>query len=191
MARKSLAALVDAELAGDNPKSDSPQLPDSGSSVLPESRITEHPQPRDTGLPDNHSTEVAERGTSELPDHRSSEVADPQVLGTRSRLRQSRAPDVPKSQTPNGRDSDSDGLGDSVSLGVPKYLRLVRKEARLSAEQFDALTDLARRLNRRKARGVGERITENTLIRVAVDLLLAEAGRIEGTTEEELLQSLR
>ena len=47
-------------------------------------------------------------------------------------------------------------------------MRLVRKEARLTAEQFQPLTELARRLNRRKPKGVGERITENTLIRVAV-----------------------
>jgi hypothetical protein len=75
--------------------------------------------------------------------------------------------------------------------GVPKYLRLVRKEARLSTEQFEALTDLARRLNRRKPRGVGERITENTLIRVAVELLLSDEARLDDTTGDELLQSLR
>ena len=53
-----------------------------------------------------------------------------------------------------------------------------------------ALTDLARRLNRRKPKGAGERITENTLIRVAVELLLAQADRLDGTTEDELLASL-
>jgi hypothetical protein len=49
---------------------------------------------------------------------------------------------------------------------LPKYFRLVRKEDRLSEAQFDALTDLACRLARRKPKGAGERITENTLIRV-------------------------
>lgn len=102
-----------------------------------------------------------------------------------------RTPREPKSRTPNGRDSRIPELRESVPLGVPKYLRLVRKEARLSAEQFDALTDLARRLNRRKPKGVGERITENTLIRVAVELLLAKRAQVEGTTEDELLASLR
>src|SRR5207302_6968369 len=71
--------------------------------------------------------------------------------------------------------SRSSELADYQPPGGPKYLRLVRKEARLSADQFDALTDLARRLNRRKPKGVGERITENTLIRVAVKILLARA----------------
>jgi hypothetical protein len=47
----------------------------------------------------------------------------------------------------------------------------VRKECRLRPDQLDALTALARRLNRER-KGKGERITENTLIRWAVDLLL-------------------
>lgn len=35
-----------------------------------------------------------------------------------------------------------------------------------------------------------ERITENTLMRVAVDLLLSKASELEGLTEEELRASL-
>ncbi len=54
---------------------------------------------------------------------------------------------------------------------LPPYLTYVRKECRLRPDQLDALTALARRLNRER-RGKGERITENTLIRWAVDLLL-------------------
>ncbi|TFU25197.1 ATPase [Thermus tengchongensis] len=54
---------------------------------------------------------------------------------------------------------------------TPKYLTYVRKECRLRPDQLDALTALARKLNRE--RKGGERITENTLIRWAVDLLLA------------------
>ncbi|WP_027878150.1 hypothetical protein [Meiothermus cerbereus] len=54
---------------------------------------------------------------------------------------------------------------------LPPYLTYVRKECRLRPDQLDALTALARRLNRER-RGNGERITENTLIRWAVDLLL-------------------
>lgn len=37
---------------------------------------------------------------------------------------------------------------------------------------------------------MGERITDNTLIRVAVDLLLARAGELNGTTEDSLRQSV-
>lgn len=60
---------------------------------------------------------------------------------------------------------------------TPKYLTYVRKECRLRPDQLDALTALARKLNRE--RKGGERITENTLIRWAVDLLLNQASHID------------
>jgi len=58
------------------------------------------------------------------------------------------------------------------SQQVPPYLTYVRKECRLRPDQLDALTALARKLNRER-RGRGERITENTLLRLATDLLLS------------------
>lgn len=69
------------------------------------------------------------------------------------------------------------------------YLDLERKEARLRTDQYAKLTEEARRLSRAKGRG-GERITENTLIRVAIDLLLERADRLAGATEEELRRSV-
>lgn len=54
---------------------------------------------------------------------------------------------------------------------TPKYLTYVRKECRLRPDQLDALTALARKLNRER-KGKGERITENTLIRWAIDAFL-------------------
>ncbi|BAQ63111.1 streptococcal hemagglutinin protein (plasmid) [Geminocystis sp. NIES-3708] len=72
---------------------------------------------------------------------------------------------------------------------IPKYLTLVRKEARLTEGQLDDLTLLVRKLNRTR-RGKGERITENTLIRLAVDLLLQRAEFLTGATEEDLRHSL-
>jgi hypothetical protein len=95
--------------------------------------------------------------------------------------------------------SDPSGLTDSVttdsvSPSVPKYLQLQRREARIHVEQADALTLLARRLNseRRLPDGtaVGERITDNTLIRVAIDLLLQRENEIRGTSEEAIAQGL-
>ena len=56
--------------------------------------------------------------------------------------------------------------------------------------QLNELTVLRRVLNRRRPKGAGERITENTLVRLAVDLLLANAGQLEGSTEDELRRSL-
>lgn len=73
---------------------------------------------------------------------------------------------------------------------VPKYLALERKEARLRGDQVDSLASLARRVNRQKPSGGGERITENTLIRVAVDWLLSQEAHVGGSTEEEIRRSL-
>ena len=59
----------------------------------------------------------------------------------------------------------------------PKYLSFHRKEARLSENQLDRLTKLSRKLNRQKY--VSDRITENTLIRAAIDLLLNQSERLK------------
>ena len=85
-------------------------------------------------------------------------------------------------------DSQSPKLTKSVTPKVPKYLTLIRKEARLREDQIDELTTLMRRLNR--SRNGGERITENTLIRVAVDLLLSRADELGGDTEDKLRNSV-
>jgi hypothetical protein len=73
---------------------------------------------------------------------------------------------------------------------VPKYLALERKEARLRGDQVDSLASLARRVNRQKPSRGGERITENTLIRVAVDWLLSQEEHVGGSTEEEIRRAL-
>ncbi|WP_219811481.1 hypothetical protein [Microbacterium sp. CJ77] len=73
--------------------------------------------------------------------------------------------------------------------GVAKYARLTRKETRLREDQYVELTQLARALMRRRT-DRQERITENTLVRVAIDLLLANADQLVGDTEDALLQSV-
>ena len=73
--------------------------------------------------------------------------------------------------------------------GLPKYLRLERKELLIWPEQITNLSILARVLNRNRG-GAGERITTNTLIRVAASLLLSRSQDLAGTTEEELRRSL-
>jgi hypothetical protein len=91
-------------------------------------------------------------------------------------------------------ESATSAMPESVTNRVPKYLRLKRREARVYAEQADELTLLTRRLNsaRRLPDGTttGERITDNTLLRLAIDLLLARTDDLKGTTEEELAASL-
>jgi hypothetical protein len=62
------------------------------------------------------------------------------------------------------------------------------KQAMIRADQQTNLDDLARELH--DARSVkGERITANTLIRVAIDGLITHGGRLHGDTEEQLLAS--
>lgn len=72
---------------------------------------------------------------------------------------------------------------------VPKFARLTRKDTRIRADQDAALTALAKSLMRRRAVKT-ERITENTLIRVAIDLLFAHADALRGSTEDELRKSV-
>ena len=72
---------------------------------------------------------------------------------------------------------------------MPAYLRYVRKETRLREDQQNQLTLQARRLNRAKTTR-GARITENSLIRVAVDLFLAQADRAIGDDEDAIRKSM-
>jgi hypothetical protein len=71
----------------------------------------------------------------------------------------------------------------------PLYRRLARKEARLREDQFIALSRLVRILARRRTTRNGPRLTENTLIRVAIDLLLTRADQLAGDTEAEIRAS--
>lgn len=73
--------------------------------------------------------------------------------------------------------------------GLAKFARLTRKDARVRADQDAALTALAKSLMRRRPVKT-ERITENSLIRVAIDLLLAHADELRGSTEDELRSSV-
>lgn len=96
---------------------------------------------------------------------------------------QSRTTGLPNSQTPVVRDSGSPA---SVE---PRWRQLLRKEARLRIDQADDLASLRRRITRQR-RSSTEILTDNTLIRVAVDLLLAHADELHGDTEDELRNSL-
>jgi hypothetical protein len=92
---------------------------------------------------------------------------------------------------PTAREQSGDEAATpGVPPRVPKYLALERKEARLRGDQVDSLASLARRVNRQKPSRGGERITENTLIRVAVDWLLSQEDHVGGSTEEEIRRGL-
>ena len=97
--------------------------------------------------------------------------------------------ELTEKQSDSVTESQPNKVTESQTSEVPKYLTLVRKETRLRDDQLEQLTAITRKLNRQRQRK-GERITENTLIRIAVDLLLNQEQQLEGTTEDELLTSL-
>ena len=114
------------------------------------------------------------------------------------------SPHVGRRRQDARRDARAPGTGDARSKGddvavnaskeagvavLPRYLQMERKELRLRVDQADELGRLTRRLNRARA-GAGERITDNTLIRVAIDLLLQDSDRLAGATEDELGESV-
>lgn len=72
---------------------------------------------------------------------------------------------------------------------VPKFLSLTRKETRVREDQYAEFTPLTRALMRDRV-SRRERITENTLIRVAIDLLLAHGDQLRGSDEDELRRSV-
>jgi hypothetical protein len=96
------------------------------------------------------------------------------------------APD--NSKTLKVANSNTPTLATPETSPLPKYLTLENKAVRLRSQQIDDLAALSKALNRSR-KSQGERITENTLIRVAIDLLLTH-GEISGTTEEEIRDNL-
>jgi hypothetical protein len=101
---------------------------------------------------------------------------------------------VPDTDPASVSDSDSpSGHAGGGGEGLPRYLQLTRKEARIRKDQANQLAEQVRRLNQARVYRegtVGERITDNTLIRVAVDLLLARVDSLSGSTEDELRNSV-
>jgi hypothetical protein len=125
--------------------------------------------------------EVPAAAPAALPPH-PPEPAASAPTETPVRARQAPGP-RPQRRT---RAASTAGVTDSQT---PKWQRLERKELRLRADQLDELARLRRVLNRQRG-GEGERITENTLIRVAVDMLLGRVDRLRGITEDELRKSV-
>jgi hypothetical protein len=72
---------------------------------------------------------------------------------------------------------------------MPRYRQMERMDARIRPDQSSALSDLRKRVARNR-RDKSERITESTLVRIAVDLLLEVAGDLTGDTETALRESV-
>lgn len=124
------------------------------------------------------------------------EGTDPIVIGREYTRLVVTAPPPGRAYQDDGRrshdDDDQDApLAPTEPAGSgPKYLRLVRKEARLRADQLDALAEVRRHLVQARDPGTEEPLTDNTLIRVAVDLLLAHTDQLYGSSEEEIRASV-
>lgn len=110
---------------------------------------------------------------------------EPEETAPATELAESRTTRVSKSRTAEVRETVQ------AERSEPLYLRLTRKDVRFRDEQLGALHALARRLSKARRGARGERITDNTLVRVAVDLLLQHADELSGTDEAALLESLR
>ncbi len=87
------------------------------------------------------------------------------------------------------------GTSSPPTSRTQRYDDLERKETRLRPDQVAELSRLARELARearrsRPAGQPGERITDNTLIRVAVDLLLAQGDQLAGVDEQQIRRSV-
>lgn len=116
--------------------------------------------------------------------------SDADATASRATERQMTRPKRPVQEVPaTPRRTEPSTTGPAEPGVGPRYLQMERKEARLRLDQADALAQLTRRLNRAR-RGTGERITDNTLLRVAIDLLLARSDQLVGLTEDELRESL-
>ncbi len=99
---------------------------------------------------------------------------------------------TPGASTPLPADRPTQPQSAQAAPVEPSHMRwheYERKETRLREDQYGRLTAASRRLNKLR-RTRGERITENTLIRVAIDLLLNEEAKLSGVDEAELRQSV-
>ncbi|MGH2416401.1 MAG: hypothetical protein ACRDEA_22445 [Microcystaceae cyanobacterium] len=149
------------------------------------------------------TSEKLESVTSEKPDltptsgSAQESVTSGNLMSATSEVSNSKTNKDTNSETSKDTNSDhfeltnfrTNEVTESVSFKEPKYLTFDRKETRLRSDQIDLLNDLTKALNR-KRKGKGERLTDNTLIRVAVDLLLSRDEELQGTTEEELRSSV-
>jgi hypothetical protein len=173
MARRQLADLVGEELARPAPISTIAPAP----AALPPTQVQlEVPAP------------AAPAAASAAPEPSPEPIRPPRkpaAAGPRP-ARSAAAADRLKRPPAEAADSREDELSD-----LPKYLRYVRKESRLREDQVLELERLVLKLNRRRGRGEGERITLNTLLRIGADLLIERQAELAGETEDELSRSLR
>lgn len=129
--------------------------------------------------PDPKRMLAKNRQNDETPD-----IDEPIVVETASAEETAAAPAPAATEPKASRSAPKTPAEDEAG-----YLTLERKETRLREGQIGELTAHARRLNKAKT-APAPRITENTLIRVAIDMLLSRVDDLRGNTEEDLRRSL-
>lgn len=131
------------------------------------------------------STPVAFTGPRPVPDASASKPAPQErdAAQPEADRRGAPAPLTPPRRSPTRREEPA------ADPHHVHYASLVRKEARLRDDQIESLMLRARKLSRNKV-GTDERITDNTLIRIAVDMLLAREADLAGNSEAELRKSV-
>jgi len=72
---------------------------------------------------------------------------------------------------------------------TPKWLTFERKETRIRADQIEFLESVRIRLNSQRGRS-GERLTDNTFVRIAIDLLMERESELRGVTESQIRSNL-
>ena len=137
---------------------------------------------------------IGEVGAAPQEHEREGRGRESTAIGTQEQVRESQSGSGGEATVqPAAREqSRNEAINEAMTSAprVPKYLALERKEARLRGDQVDSLASLARRVNRQKRSRGGERITENTLIRVAVDWLISQEEYVGGSTEEDIRRGL-
>lgn len=113
---------------------------------------------------------------------------DPEPVRVGEHVRETTT-EVPESGNSVGTESVTTEVSESGSSERPKFRTLERKDVRLRGDQLDALAQMTRHVAAARTER-SERITENTLVRVAIDLLMDHAGQLHGNTETELRQSV-
>ena len=119
--------------------------------------------------------------TSEVQDSKTSKPSKPKKAAAAKKDSRGGATET-ASTTPTTSDQRQPAVDGG---GGAKYASLVPKEARLREDQIAALNDLARTLGRNRTDKT-ERITSNTLIRIAIDKLLQNQADLAGDNEDQL-----
>lgn len=154
-----------------------PEVPDVRPSELPKSGT---PQGGEVG-----AAALAEVGPPALPTIGPPAVPRP-VPPEAPESRAPAVPDSPPSEVPKSSTAEPPDDGSAR----PRYLRLERKDVLFESAQVVGLYMAVRRLQHARRKKPGERITENTLVRVAARVLLDHADALSGITEDELTASL-